>query len=160
MVRRAMTPCPPDDVLGALVQRVLPDAETEVVRSHLDECQLCAQAVIAAVRGRAFDTAAAPTLAVGTPSLTPLKHSEPARIGSKIGRYELRALLGAGGMGHVYEAYDAELDRAIALKVLRPELAVAQALTDRLLRESRLMAKVVHPSVITVHDVGREGDTV
>ena len=156
-----MTPCPPDDVLGALVQRVLPDAESEVVRTHIDECEMCAQAMIAAVRGRAIDTGAAPTLALGTPNMSPrIKLSEPPRVGSKIGRYELRALLGAGGMGHVYEAYDGELDRAIALKVLRPELAVAQALADRLLRESRLMAKVVHPSVITVYDVGREGDTV
>jgi len=152
-----MTPCPPDDVLGALVQHRLADDDAEHVRSHLDECASCAQVVIAAVRGHVVDTGAAPTLALGTPSLPVMEPSKPARVGSRIGRYELRALLGAGGMGHVYEAYDAELDRAIALKVLRPELEV---LTERLVRESRLMAKMVHPSVITVHDVGRDGDIV
>jgi hypothetical protein len=78
----------------------------------------------------------------------------------RIGRYELRALLGVGGMGSVYEAYDTELDRSVALKVLRPELGRAPGLADRLVRESRLMAKVAHPAVITVYDVGCDGDTV
>jgi eukaryotic-like serine/threonine-protein kinase len=156
-----MTPCPPDDVLGALVQQVLGDDESERVRLHIDECGSCAEAVIAAVRGRAMNTAVAPTLAMGTPSFVDVEASESVvAIGAKIGRYDVRSLLGAGGMGHVYEAYDAELDRAIALKVLRPDLALAQTLTDRLVRESRLMAKVSHPAVITVYDVGREGATV
>ena len=64
-----MTPCPSDDVLGALVQQVLGDVESERVRLHIDECGACAQAVLAAVRGGALDTAMAPTLALGTPSL-------------------------------------------------------------------------------------------
>jgi len=81
-------------------------------------------------------------------------------VGSWIGRYELRALLGTGGMGAVYEAYDAELDRAVALKVLKPELSEALGRADRLVHESRLMARIAHPSVITVHDVGRDGDAV
>jgi eukaryotic-like serine/threonine-protein kinase len=155
-----MTPCPSDDVLGALVQQVLADDESERVRMHIDECNNCAKAVVAAVRGGALDTAMAPTMALGTPSLTNVELADAAAIGTKIGRYDVRALLGAGGMGHVYEAYDAELDRAIALKVLRPELAVAQTLTERLVRESRLMAKVSHPAVITVFDVGRTGAAV
>ncbi len=157
MVRGSVTPCPPDDVLGALVQQVLGDDESERVRLHLDHCGACAQAMIAAVRGRAVDTELAATVAVGTPSTGDI---ETVAIGERIGRYDVRALLGAGGMGHVYEAYDAELDRAIALKVLRPDLAVVQTLTDRLVRESRLMAKVSHPAVITVYDVGRDGATV
>src|SRR5512139_274991 len=110
MVRAVMTPCPPDDVLGALVQQVLGDAESERVRLHIDECGSCAQAVIAAVRGRAMDTELAPTMALGTPSLPNIVLHDAAAIGTKIGRYDVRALLGAGGMGHVYEAYDAELD--------------------------------------------------
>ncbi|HEY5922469.1 MAG TPA: serine/threonine-protein kinase [Kofleriaceae bacterium] len=156
-----MTPCPTDDVLGALVQQVLADDESERVRVHIDECNVCAQAVVAAVKGRAMNPGVAPTLAFGTQTLpTIAPERSEAVIGSKIGRYDVRALLGAGGMGHVYEAYDAELDRAIALKVLRPELGVAQSLTERLVRESRLMAKVSHGSVITVYDVGRAGSTV
>ncbi len=158
-VPTTMTPCPTDDTLGALVQRVLAPDEAERVTSHLDACESCQQIVIAAVRGAAITPTTA--LAVGTPSLPPVLRGAPARVGAprRIGRYEVRGLLGAGGMGQVYDAYDAELDRAIALKVLRPELS-GVALAERLLRESRIMAKVVHPAVITVHDVGRDGDAV
>ena len=81
--------------------------------------------------------------------------------GTKLGRYELRRLIGTGGMGQVFEAHDTALDRAVALKVLRPGIAADEnELAERLLRESRIMAKVVHRSVITVFDVGREGDAV
>ncbi len=155
-----MLPCPTDDVLGALVQRVLDEEESERVRAHLDECELCAQAVAATVRGRASGSEGASTV-LGRPILTrpeTCEQRDASPIGSKVGRYGVRALLGAGGMGHVYEAYDAELERAIALKVIRPELA--QPFTERLVRESRLMAKVSHPSVITVYDVGRDGERV
>ena len=83
----------------------------------------------------------------------------PAPHGSRIGRYELRGLLGVGGLGAVYDARDTELDRAVALKVLRAGLRDAPGLADRLIRESRLMAKVADPSVITVYDVGSDGET-
>ncbi|NVB78397.1 MAG: serine/threonine protein kinase, partial [Kofleriaceae bacterium] len=162
--RPPMMACPPDDVLGALVQQELDDGESERVRLHIDECGACAQALIAAVRGRALATDAG---ALGKASdvgaglaAEPSEPRDALPVGAMIGRYRVRQLLGAGGMGRVYEAYDAELDRAIALKVLRPELAVAQSLTERLVRESRLMAKISHPGVITVYDVGRTGPSV
>src|SRR5687768_11342520 len=111
-------PCPDDDTLGALVDRSLEAPETERVQGHLDTCQTCRAIVVAAVRG-----------GVATPVtvVDGVAENAPAGVGAKIGRYEVRALLGAGGMGRVYEAYDAELDRAIALKVLRPELAASAA---------------------------------
>src|SRR2546421_4021610 len=69
--------------------------------------------------------------------------------GATLGRYILGDRLGSGGMGVVYSAYDPELDRTLAVKVLRPE-----AVSDepRLLREARAMARVSHPNVIAVHD--------
>ena len=141
-------PCPSDDTLGALVERALDESEAAIVGAHLDGCESCRAIVVAAVRGGGTPTA--PRAAAGA-----------ALTGTRMGRYELRSRLGAGGMGEVYAAYDAELDRTIALKVLRPELArSATVLAERLVRESRLMAKVVHPSVITVHDVGRDGGAV
>jgi serine/threonine protein kinase len=85
---------------------------------------------------------------------------ESLQIGDKVGRYELRALLGAGGMGRVYEAWDSELERAVALKVLHPELGGAASVTDRLVRESRIMARAAHESVITVYGIGRDRDVV
>src|SRR5580704_5613580 len=154
-----MTVCPTDDQLAAMIERALDHAEAERIAAHLDSCAACQSIALAAVR------AAAPTPAIralGTPSLARLaidKSSAP--IGTTFGRFVVGRLLGAGGMGEVYEAYDAELDRSIALKVLRPELAGhAAKLADRLVRESRMMAKIVDPAVITVHDVGRDRDAV
>ena len=85
----------------------------------------------------------------------------PLRRGASVGRYVVLETLGTGGMGIVYAAFDPELDRKIALKLLRPgtrrdpELARA-----RLLREAQTLAKLSHPSVITVHDVGTYEDQV
>ena len=80
-----------------------------------------------------------------------------------LGRFEVLARLGRGGMGEVYEAYDPELDRKVALKVLRTELRTESS-TDagpaRLLREAQAMARLIDPHVITVHDVGTFGDQV
>jgi tetratricopeptide (TPR) repeat protein len=149
--------CPSEDTLGAHVQRALAAEEAEQVSSHLDRCPACQDAVLAAVRA----VATPGRLAAGTPTLPLRSPRAGLPLGSRIaGRYELRALLGAGGMGQVYEAWDRELERAIALKVLRPELSGAATLTERLVRESRLMAKVAHASVITVYDVGRADDVV
>jgi serine/threonine protein kinase len=75
--------------------------------------------------------------------------------GSTIGRYEIVSQLGAGGMGIVYLAYDPKLDRPVAVKVLRPGLRTAQA---RLLREGQSVARLAHPNVVRVFDVGTEGD--
>ena len=81
------------------------------------------------------------------------------RYGSKIGGFVVTGELGAGGMGVVYAAHDPELDRRVALKVLR-----AAAATDeermRMLREGQAMARVTHPNVITVYEVGVEGSLV
>jgi serine/threonine-protein kinase len=70
---------------------------------------------------------------------------------NRIGRFTVTALLGAGGMGEVYAARDPELDRLIAIKLLRPELMRADA---RLRREARAMARLSHPNLVTVYDVG------
>jgi len=77
------------------------------------------------------------------------------RPGTVIGRYVLTAKLGAGGMGVVHAAYDPQLDRRLALKLVRDEHATAKDLRhERLLREARAMAQVDHPNVIRVFDAG------
>ena len=74
-------------------------------------------------------------------------------IGSSLGRYRLERELGEGGMGVVHAAFDPDLQRRIALKVLRIAAAGTEA-KDRLLREARAMARLAHPNVVTVHEVG------
>jgi len=78
----------------------------------------------------------------------------PAVVGA---RYELLALLGAGGMGNVYKARDLELDELVALKVLRPEVAGAPGALDRFRRELKLARRVTHPNVARVFDIGELG---
>jgi tetratricopeptide (TPR) repeat protein len=73
--------------------------------------------------------------------------------GEPLGRHIVLERLGAGGMGVVYAAYDPELDRKIAVKLIRG-LGEDRAGAARLLREAKAMARLTHPNVITVHDVG------
>ncbi|RMG99520.1 MAG: hypothetical protein D6705_03055 [Deltaproteobacteria bacterium] len=83
--------------------------------------------------------------------------------GSLVGRYVIVRKLGAGGMGAVFAAYDPELDRKVAIKVLhpRPGRKEKQARRQaRLLREAQAMAKLSHPNVVAVFDVGTLGDRV
>jgi predicted Ser/Thr protein kinase len=83
--------------------------------------------------------------------LAPRRIETPSMTGRMLGRYTLADRLGAGAMGVVYRADDSDLGRQVALKLLhRPD----DALTDRLVREARAMARVNHPNVVAVYDVG------
>ena len=84
---------------------------------------------------------------------------EPAR-GDTIGRFVLLGTLGVGGMGIVYSAYDPHLDRKVAIKLLRAGAATTEGATARLLREAQAMAKINHPNVVIVHEVGTFRDQV
>ena len=72
--------------------------------------------------------------------------------GQTIGRYVVLDVIGRGGMGIVYKAFDPELDRAVALKL------VAGGCNDRLVREAKTLARLSHPNVVAVHDAGLIGD--
>src|SRR4051794_15361666 len=72
--------------------------------------------------------------------------------GTQISRYRVEALVARGGMGLVYRARDARLDRPVALKVLSPELSDDERFRERFVRESRLAAAVDHPNVIPVYE--------
>lgn len=80
--------------------------------------------------------------------------AEPSeeKIGGRVGRYWLRKELGAGGMGVVYEGYDPDLERPVAVKLLHAAFD-----RERLSREARALAKVSHPNVVAVFDVGTFG---
>jgi Tol biopolymer transport system component len=90
-----------------------------------------------------------PTLRAGAGRAGP-----PPSTGARLGRFEVIRVLGAGGMGVVLEARDPELDRRVALKLLHAGDG------SHLQREAQAMAKLSHPNVVAVHDVGRAGDQV
>ncbi|MFY0564840.1 protein kinase domain-containing protein [Archangium lansingense] len=80
---------------------------------------------------------------------------------SQVGRYLLLERLGQGGMGVVYAAFDPDLDRKVALKLLQTEgQIISETARARLLREAQAMARVSHPNVIPIFDVGVWGDQV
>ncbi len=76
--------------------------------------------------------------------------------GSKLGPYEIVARLGAGGMGVVYRARDERLDRNVAIKVLPPGLLTDEQARKRFRTEARALAKLSHPNIAAVYDVGEQ----
>jgi len=75
-----------------------------------------------------------------------------------VGRYKLLDVVAGGGMGTVYLAEHALMKRRVALKVLRPALGAEQVNVDRFYREARAAAMLDHPNIVSVHDVGSDGD--
>ncbi len=127
--------CLDANVVADLVDQRL-DAATRVdVEAHVAACGDCRALVGELVRGAGARTV----------ELAP---------GAELGRYVIVRRIGAGGMGVVYAAHDNELERDVALKLLRADAVDPVAMHDRLLREARTMAKISHPGVVAIHDVG------
>ena len=124
-----------------------PPADADEDRAHLEACPQC-RATLALSRTMTMDqTATAPA----PPPTT------QRRRGQTVGRYVIVEVLGAGGMGIVYAAYDPELDRKVALKILHEvDGSEASQAIDRLKREAQAMARLRHPHLIDVYDVGTQ----
>jgi len=135
---RCSTPIPPP---ADLTQRTAP-------------CPGCGVAVDLAAGAGADATAARPPPAPAAPA------GDDPWIGRSFaaGRYTIESLLGAGGMGRVYRARQTALGRAVAVKILSPELARDEGFRRRFEREAGTLAALEHPRIVTIHDVGVEGD--
>jgi tetratricopeptide (TPR) repeat protein len=147
--------CPDEESLLAFVD----GRQTEAVRgdtaSHLDGCEACRQVVLAVAPALLSRTAA-----MDPPTYLPAGSTALPR-GMNVGRYVILSLVGRGGMGEVYAAYDPELDRKVALKLLHGGgLASDSQGRARLLREAKAIAKLSHPNVVVVHDAGTIDDRV
>ena len=136
--------CLDENTLAALAHGGLGAAALQQADAHLDVCAECRflLAELAQPAGRA------PVDAV-------------LGRGDKVGRYVILEHVGSGGMGVVYAAYDPQLDRRVALKRLQkrwldPEQAAR--MQDRLRREAQAMARLSHPGVLPVHDIGLAGE--
>ncbi|HEX3580373.1 MAG TPA: tetratricopeptide repeat protein [Thermoanaerobaculia bacterium] len=78
--------------------------------------------------------------------------------GTTVGPYEILAPIGGGGMGEVYRARDKRLDREVAIKILLPELASRAEHVRRFEQEARAASSLNHPNIVTIYDVGFEGE--
>ncbi len=151
-----------EERLLALTLGQLEAVAAREVEAHLEGCEACRQ------RHQSISSFAFSKTAVGSS-----KDGQPTRVegggdspgltlqrGATLGRYVLLEKLGAGGMGEVFAAYDPQLDRKVALKFLRSGALSAAEGKARLLREAQAMARLQHPNVIAVHDVGVFGERV
>jgi predicted Ser/Thr protein kinase len=127
--------CAGNNTIAALVAGAIDRDAIHALERHLDRCVDCRELV--ADLGR---------------NLTAINSRLP-RAGESIGRYEIHRVIGVGGMGVVYEARDAMLDRRVAVKLLRPDIA-----DGSLLAEAQAMARLAHPNIAAVHDVGVDRD--
>src|SRR5262245_31001055 len=142
----------------------LDPAQARAADEHLDGCASC-RAVLATLvdseePGDVTDASEEEASALGTREGTILVDSEALADdlprGTALDRYVLLKKVGGGGMGVVYAAYDPRLDRTIAVKVLRSDVAatMTEEARARMLREAQAMARLSHPNVVTVHDAG------
>ncbi len=170
--------CLDDNTAVDFAAGTLARATTTKVEAHLATCKECRTLVAllapvpgdhdsdvvtsphAVARGKRHHAAAlSPTEPRGSEPSRPL---EPVvAVGDTVDRYVVLRRVGAGGMGVVYAAYDPQLDRKVALKLLRTGIGIAEGEAKaRLVREAQAIAQLSHPNVVAVYDVGntREGD--
>ncbi|MBI3861414.1 MAG: serine/threonine protein kinase [Planctomycetia bacterium] len=100
------------------------------------------------LEGNSLPSTAAPMLAGWTPP-------EPAELKSRFPDLEILQLIGRGGMGAVYKARQKKLDRLVAVKILPPGIGADPAFADRFAREAQALARLRHPSIVTIHEFGQ-----
>ena len=153
--------------LSALRAGTLDSTRAEAVKSHVASCSSCSVRLFELANESTKDVKKAEGIqntVIGPPRAMPIEAPQVKLArGSTIGRYVVIDVLGEGGMGVVYAAFDPELDRKVAIKLLQGASGVGEVSGGQawLVREAQALAKLSHPNVIGVHDVGSlPGDRV
>jgi serine/threonine protein kinase len=145
-----MSECLSENVLTEFVEgRLLPE-QVALIHAHMGDCESCRSRLALSLTASASAPASAP--ASSQPPSDP--NPGPGRKAQRIGRYFILRQIGHGGMGVVYAAYDEELDRKIALKLLHESEVQSVERRSRIIREAQAMARVSHPHVVHVYEVG------
>ncbi|MEM8681340.1 MAG: protein kinase, partial [Planctomycetota bacterium] len=160
--------CPGKDELRLFAVGDLTAARLEHISAHLDECDVCDQLLrnldvppddlVAQLRLIEAD----PKLTADWPATDHGKQLARALQDGqcRLGRFELLDELGVGAFGHVFKAYDPELNRTVAVKVQRAGRFASDEEVERFLREARSVAQLTHPHIVSIHDTGRTEDGV
>ncbi len=149
-----------DNAIAEFVSGDLPPGRLARVEGHLAGCRDCRALVAALAQDDAADShgATIPHERLSPSQVTQLP-TRPLTVGDRVGRYLVLSTLGTGGMGVVFAAYDPQLDRKVALKLLRSGTNLpTQDATKRLRREAQAIAQLSHPHVVGVYDVGTTDD--
>ena len=83
----------------------------------------------------------------------------PLNVGSRLGHYDVTALIGEGGMGQVYQATDTKLNRQVALKILPEAFAADPDRLARFQREAQVLASLNHPGIAAIYSIEEQDDT-
>ena len=132
----------PDRVLDYLARRLTAE-DRDAVELHVDQCSTCREILAELARSDAIDELVAPDAG-----------REEAALGD---RYEIGPTLGAGGMGEIRLARDIQIERDVAIKLLRGSQRDATSIA-RFFREARVQGRLEHPAVVPVHDLGIDPD--
>ncbi len=121
---------------------------------HLEACQHCGEDLPADLTRYAWRDQATASVYIDQTAAASVSAVD-LKEGSDFGpRYRIEKLLGTGGMGKVYLAYDREIDRTVALKLVRPELAADPKVMARFRQELQLASRVSHRNIVRIHDLG------
>ena len=149
-----------DNVASEFVCGALPPSALLRVEGHLATCRDCRTLVAALAADSANDSNAATVQHERlSPSQVAQRPTRSLTVGDRVGRYLVLTALGSGGMGVVFAAYDPQLDRKVALKLLRTGITYnTRDARTRLRREAQAIAQLSHPNIINVYDVGETDD--
>src|SRR5262245_15042018 len=168
----ALPDCPEPLDLAGFVAGTLSRQRTAEVARHVSGCADCERALASfdelpdpllsrlrrtdLLDAGTVDYVPAPLLVAARSALGPVAPAEPPP--RRVGRFELFEEVGSGSFGHVFRARDTELDRPVAIKVLRAGRLASHEEVDRFLREARSAAQLKHPGIVSVYESGQTKD--
>jgi serine/threonine-protein kinase len=161
-----------NELLESALSGDLPPDREEWLQHHLDKCEACSTVLHQLAGGDAWRRETAAMLVTDDLDKAlrardewsnvdfTVEHLEPAdepNLLGRLGGYDVLEIIGRGGMGVVIKAFDPELKRLVAIKVLSPNLAQSSLARKRFTREAQAAAAVVHPNVMAIHNVQPNG---